>query len=90
MKSAPEKPLKILVVDDEEQIRRALKSILSARKYEVITAEDGETAIDLAIDNSPDLILLDLSMPGISGLEVCKELRTWCAVPCGEKRPETA
>jgi len=81
MKSAPEKPLKILVVDDEEQIRRALKSILSARKYEVITAENGEKAIDLAIDHSPDLILLDLSMPGISGLEVCKELRTWCTVP---------
>ena len=81
MKSAPEKPVKILVVDDEEQIRRALKSILSARKYEVITAENGEKAIDLAIDHSPDLILLDLSMPGISGLEVCKELRTWCTVP---------
>ncbi|MCL4417218.1 MAG: response regulator transcription factor [Actinobacteria bacterium] len=81
MKSVPEKPLKILIVDDEEQIRRALVSILSARKYESITAENGEKAIDLAIDHSPDLILLDLSLPGISGLEVCKEIRTWCNAP---------
>ncbi len=74
---APEKPSKILVIDDEEQIRRALKSILGARNYEVILASDGEEGLDLAIDHSPDLVILDLSMPGMSGLEVCKELRTW-------------
>ena len=78
---APEKPQKILVVDDEEQIRRALKSILSARKYEVILASDGDQAIDLAIDHNPDMIILDVSMPGLSGVDVCRELRTWYTGP---------
>jgi DNA-binding response OmpR family regulator len=75
--SAPEKRSRVLVVDDEEQIRRALKSILSARKYDVEIAANGEDAIDLAIDNPPDLIILDLAMPGLGGIEVCRELRTW-------------
>ena len=79
--SAPEKPLKILVVDDEEQIRRALKSILTARKYEVILACSGEEAIDLAIDLNPDMIILDMAMPGIDGVEVCKNLREWYTAP---------
>jgi two-component system, OmpR family, KDP operon response regulator KdpE len=79
--TAPEKTAKILVVDDEEQIRRALKSILSARKYEVILAEDGEQAIDLAIDHNPDMIILDISMPGLDGIEVCRELRSWYTGP---------
>lgn len=79
--SIPEKPAKILVIDDEEQIRRALKSVLTARKYEVVLAENGDQGLDLAIDHSPDLVVLDLSMPGMSGLEVCKELRSWSAVP---------
>lgn len=75
--SIPEKRSKILVIDDEEQIRRALKSILSARHYEVILASNGEEGLDLAIDYSPDLVILDLSMPDITGFEVCQELRTW-------------
>lgn len=79
--SAPEKHPKILVVDDEEQIRRALKSILSARNYDVELAVSGEDGIDLAIDNPPDLVVLDMSMPGLSGIEVTKELRTWYAGP---------
>ena len=79
--SAPEKSARILVVDDEEQIRRALKSILSSRHYEVELACNGEQAIDLAIDNTPDLIVLDLTMPGLSGMEVCRELRTWYTGP---------
>lgn len=79
--TAPEKTPKILVADDEEQIRRALKSILSARKYEVILAEDGGQAIDLAIDHNPDMIILDISMPGLDGIVVCRELRTWYTGP---------
>lgn len=75
--SIPEKRSKILVIDDEEQIRRALKSILGARHYEVILASNGEEGLDLAIDHNPDLVILDLSMPDMSGLEVCRELRTW-------------
>ena len=73
----PEKRSKILVIDDEEQIRRALKSILSARHYDVILAPNGEEGLDLAIDNSPDLVILDLAMPDMTGFEVCKELRAW-------------
>ena len=79
--SAPEKLAKILVVDDEEQIRRALKSILSARKYDVVVASSGEEALDLAIDHNPDLIVLDLAMPGMGGLALCAELRTWYSAP---------
>ena len=79
--AAPEKPSKILVVDDEEQIRRALKSILSARKYDVELASSGEEALDLAIDHTPDMVILDLSMPGMDGIEVCRELRAWYTGP---------
>lgn len=68
---------KILVIDDEEQIRRALKSILTARKYEVILAKNGEEGLDAAIEHTPCLIILDMSMPGLQGLDVCRELRTW-------------
>lgn len=78
---APEKPAKILIVDDEEQIRRALKSILTTRKYEVISAGSGEEALDLAIDYSPDMIILDLSLPEMDGIEVCRELRAWYSGP---------
>lgn len=81
MMSAPEKPSRILIVDDEEQIRRALSSILSARKYAVGIAKSGEEAIDTAIDFDPNLIILDISMPGMSGLEVCQNLRQWCIAP---------
>lgn len=77
----PERPSKILIIDDEEQIRRALKSILSARHYEVILAENGSDGIDLAIDHNPDLIILDLALPDISGFEVAEELRTWYTGP---------
>ena len=79
--SAPEKTARILVVDDEEQIRRALKSILSARKYDVVLAANGEEALDLAIDHNPDMVILDMSMPGMDGIEVCRELRTWYTGP---------
>ena len=79
--SAPEKSQKVLVVDDEEQIRRALKSILTARKYEVILATNGDEAIDMAIENPPDLVILDMAMPGLRGTEVCSELRNWYEGP---------
>jgi len=71
----------ILVVDDEEQIRRAVKSLLVARKYAVTLARDGEEALELAADVAPDLIMLDLTMPGMSGLDVCRELRAWYTGP---------
>jgi two-component system, OmpR family, KDP operon response regulator KdpE len=66
---------RIMVVDDERQIRRALRDALVAEGYTVVTAETGEEAVRTAEKLPPDLILLDLGLPGMSGLEVCRELR---------------
>ena len=79
--TVPERPTHILVVDDEEQIRRALKSILSTRGYVLEMAATGEEALLKAIDAPPDLVVLDLALPDRSGIEVCRELRTWTSVP---------
>jgi len=78
---APEKNARILVIDDEESIRRALKSILSSRKYEVSLAVSGAEGISLAIETNPELVILDLTLPDMDGLEVCRELRTWMGAP---------
>jgi two-component system, OmpR family, KDP operon response regulator KdpE len=72
---------RILVVDDEEQILRALRRALVARGYEVVTAADGEEAIAEAEGSRPDLVVLDLNLPGIDGMEVCRRLRSWTRVP---------
>ena len=77
----PERPTHVLVVDDEEQIRRALRSILRTRDYKVTEAAAGEAALLAAIDDPPDLVILDLMLPDMSGIEVCRELRSWLAVP---------
>lgn len=71
----------ILVVDDDRQIRRALGAILEARKYRVTFAESGEQALASALEQPPDLVVLDLTLPGRDGLEVCKALRTWMSAP---------
>ena len=71
----------ILVVDDEERIRRLLRMYLEKEGYEIDEAEDGETALQKAIENDYDLILLDLMLPGIDGLEVCARLRQFKATP---------
>jgi DNA-binding response OmpR family regulator len=65
----------ILVVDDESQIRRVLRATLSSDGYDVIEAKDGLEAIDMVIRERPDLILLDVNMPGMSGLEACSKIR---------------
>jgi two-component system, OmpR family, KDP operon response regulator KdpE len=72
---------RILVVDDEPQILRGLRTNLVARGYEVETAADGETALDLAARDRPDVVIVDLGLPGIDGVEVIRGLRTWTAVP---------
>ena len=71
----------MLVVDDEPQIRRALGVNLRARGYEVDLAETGETALDLAARHHPDVVVLDLGLPGIGGVEVIQGLRGWTQVP---------
>jgi two-component system, OmpR family, KDP operon response regulator KdpE len=72
---------RILVVDDEPQMGRLLKTGLNARGYEVAIAVDGQAALDMAARWRPDLILLDLGLPVIDGLEVCRQLRSWSQVP---------
>jgi len=72
---------KILIVDDEEHLRRSLKVILEAKQYNVRMAADGEEALAMAAADPPDLVILDLCLPGKSGLEVCRELRAWLNVP---------
>ena len=71
----------ILVVDDEPQIRRVLRSTLSFRGYVITEASSGEEAIDTARKAKPDLILLDVNLPGISGIETCREIRSWSDTP---------
>jgi two-component system, OmpR family, KDP operon response regulator KdpE len=72
---------KILVVDDEPQIVRALVTNLKVRGYEVEAAGTGEEAVALAATSPPDLLILDLGLPGISGIEVIEAVRAWSAVP---------
>jgi two-component system, OmpR family, response regulator ResD len=70
-----EKQIKILVVDDEDRIRRLLKMYLERENYLIEEANNGDDALELALNNDYDLILLDLMMPGLDGIEVCKQLR---------------
>lgn len=71
----------ILVVDDEREIVRALARSLAAHGYKVFTANSGEEAVEMVSQYRPDLLLLDLLLPGISGLEVCRRVRTASNVP---------
>ena len=73
--------MKILIADDDPQILRALRITLSARGYDVVTASDGREALRLAADAHPDIIVLDLGMPGLTGIEVIEGVRGWSAVP---------
>ncbi|MBO0783385.1 MAG: response regulator transcription factor [Ktedonobacteraceae bacterium] len=66
----------ILIVDDESRVTSALRRTLAYEGYQVSTAADGESALALAISQQPDLVILDLMLPGIDGLEVCRRLRT--------------
>ncbi|HLJ34788.1 MAG TPA: response regulator, partial [Ktedonobacteraceae bacterium] len=66
---------RILVVDDEIEIMRALQRSLTAHGFEVFTANSGEDALTAIVNHRPDLMLLDLGLPGISGLEVCRRVR---------------
>ena len=72
---------RVLVVDDEPQILRALKINLSVRGYEVVTAATGAGALRAAAEQRPDVVILDLGLPDISGIEVLAGLRGWLTVP---------
>ncbi|MDD5127540.1 MAG: response regulator transcription factor [Dehalococcoidales bacterium] len=71
----------ILVVDDDPAILRLLCTNLKARGYQVSTAADGEECLKLAESNFVDLIILDIMMPRLDGVEVCRRIRTWSNVP---------
>jgi two-component system KDP operon response regulator KdpE len=87
---------RVLVVDDEPQILRALQTTLKGAGYEVDTATSGEEALTTAAVQPPDAVILDLVLPDRSGVEVCRELRGWTAVPIlilsaiGEERQKVA
>jgi two-component system KDP operon response regulator KdpE len=72
---------KILIIDDDPQIRRVLKVILTDERYEVVEARSGEAALARFREFLPDLVLLDLNMPGIGGLETCRSIRDVSEVP---------
>jgi len=72
---------KVLVVEDDAPLRRALRTTLRARDLDVIDASSGEEAVILAADQSPDLVLLDLSLPGIDGMEALRRLRRFSDTP---------
>ena len=71
----------VLVVDDEPQIRRAVRTSLIARDYDVVVAATGEEALSLAAARPPDLVVLDLGLPDLDGVEVIRRLRAWSEVP---------
>lgn len=71
----------ILVVDDEPAILRALTTALTARGYRVHQAMNGRTAIEMVAIDPPDAMVLDLRLPDLDGIEVCRRVRTWSSVP---------
>ena len=73
--------MRILVVDDEELLVKGIRFNLENEGYEVITGSDGQQAIDLAKSEKPDLIVLDLMMPNVDGLQACQEIRQFSEVP---------
>jgi two-component system, OmpR family, KDP operon response regulator KdpE len=73
--------VRILIADDDPQMLRALRITLGARGYDVVTAGDGRAALDAAIATHPDLVVVDLGMPGLTGIEVIEAIRGWSQVP---------
>lgn len=81
MSEAFNEKLKILVVDDEVAIRRYLRTALAPHTYEIIETDNGEDALIECANHQPDLVILDLNLPGISGITVTERLREWSEVP---------
>jgi len=71
----------VLVVDDEPQIRRVVRNVLAADEVRGLEASNGQQAIDLAAAERPALIVLDLGLPDMQGIEVCREIRSWSSAP---------
>ena len=73
--------LRILIVDDEQAIRRLLRTLLTAHGYTIVEAGSGEEALASAAQHRPDIVILDLGLPGIDGVEVTRRLRQWTDIP---------
>ena len=90
------RPFRVLVVDDEPQIRRVLRLALTAQGFELRVAADGESALDTLKDWPADLLITDLSMPGMDGIELCRQVRARSEIPIivlsvkGEERTKVA
>ena len=69
------------MIDDEPQILRALKTILTANHFRVAAATTGEQGMALAVAQPPDMIILDLTLPDMDGIQVCEQIREWSQVP---------
>ena len=72
---------RVLVVDDEARYRQVAKVNLELRGYQVLTAQDGQAALSLVVSQEPDLVLLDVRMPGLDGYQVCQRIREFSSVP---------
>jgi two-component system KDP operon response regulator KdpE len=73
--------VKVLLVDDDATLRQTLAIGLRAEGHEVLLAADGRSALQAAVEDQPDLLVLDLGLPDLSGVEVLQELRTWSTLP---------
>ena len=73
--------MKVLIADDDPQLIRALRITLSAHGYEVVAAPDGAAAVTLAAQTHPDIVMLDLGMPNLNGIQVIEALRGWTTAP---------
>ena len=71
----------ILMVDDDPHVLRSLRAALESHGYRVRTAASGPIALEACAEERPDVVLLDLALPGLDGVEVCKRLRSWSRVP---------
>jgi two-component system, OmpR family, KDP operon response regulator KdpE len=76
-----EMAFRILVVDDEPEIRRFLRAALKMHQFEVVEADSGTQALKMVVDHRPDLIVLDLGLPDIDGIEVTRQVREWSSIP---------
>lgn len=77
----PSRKVSVLVVDDDVRILRLTRRILEMDGYRVLAASDGESALDMFDDESPDLVLLDIMMPGMDGYTVCQRIREFSQIP---------
>lgn len=79
-----DEPLRICYVDDDVELTRMVSQALTDEGWEILTANDGESGLELILSEQPDLILLDVMMPGLTGWEICKYIRTkpdWANTP---------